>query len=114
MSSLHVGMRTYRSLTYEIAEQRARPLPGWITVPVSRGDAFCSVAAGFDEFGGSGRISRMLAVLRFPGLQESVRNSSELPLPSAYPDQMAALSVSVPRDGTAIRAVRHSGYTVAW
>ncbi|MDQ0985021.1 pyridoxal-phosphate dependent enzyme [Streptomyces sp. V2I9] len=112
VSSQPVGVRSYRSLAYEIAEQRDWSVPDWITVPVSRGDALCALVAGFDELrrlGWTSRTPRMLAVVRFPSLQEAIRNGGEQPEPSPYPDTVAALSISAPRATAAVRAARHSG-----
>ncbi|MFJ2025217.1 pyridoxal-phosphate dependent enzyme [Streptomyces sp. NPDC087897] len=112
-SSQPVGVRAYRSLAYEIAEQRDWSVPDRITVPVSRGDALCAPVAGFDELrrlGWTSRTPRMLAVVRFPSLQEALRNGGEQPEPSPYPDTVAALPISDPRaTAAAVRAVRHSG-----
>ncbi|MFH9299162.1 pyridoxal-phosphate dependent enzyme [Streptomyces sp. NPDC017520] len=113
VSSQPVGVRAYRSLAYEIAEQSAWSVPDWITVPVSRGDALCAMVAGFDELRQLGwipRVPRMLAVVRFPSLQEAVRSGRAQPLPSKYPDRVAALSISDPQaTAAAVHAVRHSG-----
>ncbi|MCX5195070.1 pyridoxal-phosphate dependent enzyme [Streptomyces sp. NBC_00249] len=113
VSSHPVGVRAYRTLAYEIAEQRAWSVPDWITVPVSRADALCAMVAGFDEIrrlGWISRIPRMLAVVRFPSLQEAVRSGRRQPLTSEYPDRVAALSISDPQaTAAAARAVRHSG-----
>ncbi|MEU4179811.1 pyridoxal-phosphate dependent enzyme [Streptomyces sp. NPDC026589] len=113
VSSQPVGVRAYRSLAYEIAEQRSWSPPDWIAVPVSRADALCAMVAGFDELrrlGWISRVPRMLAVVRFPSLQEAVRSGREQPLPSEYPDRVAALSISDPQaTAAAVRAVRHSG-----
>ncbi|MEV4880789.1 pyridoxal-phosphate dependent enzyme [Streptomyces cyaneofuscatus] len=113
VSSQPVGVRAYRSLAYEIAEQRDWSVPDWVVVPVSRGDALCAMVAGFDEIrqlGWISRVPRMLAVVRFPSLQEAVRGGREQPLPSEYPARVAALSISDPQaTAAAARAVRHSG-----
>ncbi|WP_415959539.1 pyridoxal-phosphate dependent enzyme [Streptomyces sp. 021-4] len=113
LSSQPVGVRAYRSLAYEIAEQRDWSVPDWIAVPVSRGDALCAMVAGFEEIrelGWISRVPRMLAVVRFPSLQEAVRSGREQPLASEYPDRVAAVSISDPQaTAAAVRAVRHSG-----
>ncbi|MFI1186966.1 pyridoxal-phosphate dependent enzyme [Streptomyces californicus] len=113
VSSHPVGVRAYRTLAYEIAEQRGWTVPDWITVPVSRGDALCGLVAGFDELrllGWITRVPRMLAVVRFPSLRDAVRDGVEQPEPSPYPDTVAALSISDPQaTAGAARAVRHSG-----
>lgn len=113
MSSQPIEVRAYRSLAYEVAEQLAWSVPDWIVVPVSRGDALCAMVAGFDEhrqLGWIPRVPRMLAVVRFPSLQEAVRRGRAQPLPSEYPDRVAALSISDPQaTAAAVHAVRHSG-----
>ncbi len=113
VSSQPVGVRAYRSLAYEIAQQREWSVPDWIAVPVSRGDALCAMVAGFDEIrqlGWISRVPRMLAVVRFPSLQEAVRGGREQPLASEYPDRVTAVSISDPQaTAAAVRAVRHSG-----
>jgi len=113
VSSQPIGVRAYRTMAYEIAEQLAWSVPDWIVVPVSRGDALCAMVAGFDEIRRLGWISqvpRMLAVVRFPSLQEAVRSGREQPLPSEYPGRVAALSISDPQStAAAVWSVRHSG-----
>ena len=76
VSSQPIGVRAYRTIAYEIAEQFAYEIaeqlewsvPDWVVVPVSRGDALCAMVAGFDELrrlGWTSHVPRMLAVVRF-------------------------------------------------
>jgi len=121
VSSQPIGVRAYRTIAYEIAEQFAYEIaeqlewsvPDWVVVPVSRGDALCAMVAGFDELrrlGWTSHVPRMLAVVRFPSLYEAVRSGREQPLPSEYPDRVKALSISDPQSTAAAAwAVRHSG-----
>ena len=112
VSSQPVGVRAYRSLAYEIAEQRDWSVPDWIAVPVSRGDALCAMVAGFDEIrelGWISRLPRMLAVVRFPSLQEAVRSGREQPLASEYPKPGRQCPSAIPRQ----RLLPHGQFVTA-
>lgn len=100
LGSHPAGVRGYRTIAYEVAEELGWSVPDWFVLPVSRGDALCGVAAGFRDLlaaGRTSRVPRMLAVVRFPSLRDAVRDGADQPGASEAPDVVEAVSISDPQ-----------------
>lgn len=113
VSSLWVGIEGYKTLAYEIARDLGAA-PAAVLVPVSRGDAFAGMWAGFQELHQLGVIAalpRMVAAERYPSLTCALANGAELP-PAVPDEDSPATSIKSPRATVmTLRAIRESAGT---
>lgn len=113
VSSLWVGIEGYKTLAYEMVRDLG-DAPAAVLVPVSRGDAFAGMWAGFQELHRLGVISalpRMVAAERQPSLTRALSEGHELP-PQVPDEDSPATSIRSPRATVmTLRAIRESGGT---
>ena len=113
VSSLWVGIEGYKTLAYELVRDLGRA-PAAVLVPISRGDAFAGMWAGFQELAQLGVIAelpRMVAAERHPSLSRALAEDLELP-PQVPDEDSPASSIRSPRATVmALRAIRESGGT---
>lgn len=106
-----VGIEGYKTIAYEIAQERGWRAPDAIIVPVGYGDAMAGIWRGFQDLHALGlinRLPRMIAAETFGSLQRAL--AEEAPGPVATDGgSSAAFSVATPQ-GTfqALRALRAS------
>ncbi|MBS1152599.1 MAG: thrC [Myxococcaceae bacterium] len=102
-----------KTVSFEIAEQRAFEVPDWVVVPVGDGNILSGVWKGFVDFKAAGLIDRLPKLL---AAQASGSNAVTLALegdgklrPVSGTTIADSISVSLPRDGeAAVAAVRES------
>lgn len=113
VSSLWVGVEGYKTLAHEIVRDLGEA-PGAVLVPVSRGDAFAGMWAGFQELLHLGVITalpRMIAAERHPSLTRALVEDAELP-PAVPDEDSPASSIRSPRATVmTLRTIRESGGT---
>lgn len=107
-----VGIEGYKTIAYEIAQERGWQAPDAMIVPVGYGDAVAGIWRGFQDLHALGlinRLPRMIAAETFGSLQRAL--AEEAPGPVATDGGgSVAFSVATPQ-GTfqALRALRASG-----
>ncbi|SDP21231.1 threonine synthase [Actinopolyspora xinjiangensis] len=114
VSSLWVGIEGYKTMAYEIVEELG-DAPEAVVVPVSRGDGFAGLWAGFRELcalGIVGKPPRMIAAERYPSLSTALRRDLALPPEQSVDPDSLASSIGNPQ-GTvmSLRVLRESGGT---
>lgn len=114
VSGLWVGIEAYKTIAYEIVRDLGAP-PEVVAAPVSRGDGFTGMWAGFRELHRLGvidRLPRMVAVERYPSLGRALEEGADLP-ESVQPDAVEeASSMSDPQATVmSLQVIRESGGT---
>lgn len=109
-----VGIEGYKTIAYEIAQDRGWRAPDAMIVPVGYGDAMAGIWRGFNDLHALGLIDhlpRMIAAETFGSLERALATDAPGPVETGGSGS-SAFSVAVPR-GTyqALRAVRESGGT---
>ncbi len=108
-----IGIEGYKTLAYEIAEQRGWQAPDWCVLPVCYGDALYGLWKGFDEmrrWGWTATLPR-LAAAEISGSLEAALASGD-PMPPAVVRNAASVAVSIdaPRStAQAVDALRRAG-----
>ncbi|WP_019853208.1 threonine synthase [Actinopolyspora mortivallis] len=114
VSSLWVGIEGYKTMAYEIVEDLGTA-PEAVTVPVSRGDGFAGLWAGFRQLHDLGvidRLPRMIAAERYPSLSVALRDGLELPPEQEVDPDSLAVSIGNPQATVmSLRVLRESGGT---
>jgi threonine synthase len=110
------GIEGYKSLAYEVAEQRGWRLPDWIVLPVCYGDALVGMARGFAELlrlGWIERVPRLVAAEIYGSLSQAEREGRDDPpsIPRSY-DTVAVSIGAAQSTFQALKAVRDSGGAV--
>ncbi|WP_207631269.1 MULTISPECIES: pyridoxal-phosphate dependent enzyme [unclassified Actinopolyspora] len=114
VSSLWAGVEGYKTLAYEIVEELGAA-PDAVSFPVSRGDGFAGMWAGFRELfelGLIGALPRMIAAERYPSLTTALREDLELPPEQPVDPASLASSIGNPQATVmSLRVLRESGGT---
>lgn len=114
VGSLWVGIEGYKTIAYEIVRDLG-DVPEVVTMPVSRGDGFAGVWAGFRELERLGvvdRLPRMVAAERYPSLSHALADDAELPLEEPVDPACRANSIGNPQATVmSLRVLRESGGT---
>ncbi|WP_017976454.1 threonine synthase [Actinopolyspora halophila] len=114
VSSLWAGVEGYKTLAHEIVEELG-DAPDAVSFPVSRGDGFAGMWAGFRELfelGLIGALPRMIAAERYPSLSTALRAGLELPPEQPVDPESLASSIGNPQATVmSLRVLRESGGT---
>lgn len=114
VSSLWVGIEGYKTIAYEIVADLG-DAPEAVVVPVSRGDGFAGLWAGFRELRELGIIDRpprMIAAERYPSLTAALRDETEPPPEIGPEPDDVAPSIGNPRATVmSLSVLRESGGT---
>ena len=107
-----IGIEGYKTLAYEIAEQRDWHVPDWCVLPVCYGDALFGLWKGFDEmrrWGWTETIPRLVAAEVSGSLVAAMPGGGDMPPAVVRNTGSVAVSIDVPRSTTqAVMALRRT------
>ena len=113
-----IGIEGYKTLAYEIAEQRGWQVPDWCVLPVCYGDALFGLWKGFEEmrrWGWTAAIPRLAAAEVSGSLAAAMADGAPMPPAMTRDAGSVAVSIDTPRStAQAVHALRHAdGVAVA-
>ena len=107
-----LAIEGYKTIAYEIIEQRSGEVPDWCVMPVCYGDALSGVWAGFKELHCDGlidRLPKMVAAEVHGSLSASLARGTDHVLEQEVRFDPLAVSIGTPRSTyQALKALRES------